>query len=152
MAVNAKYAHTNIVAKDWRALAEFYVGVFGCESMPAERNHHGVWVDRATGIPGAHIRGVHLRLPGFGDDGPTLEIFEYNRTADGPEPAINRPGLTHLAFQVDDVAAAQRKVLEAGGRDYGEFVTTAVPGAGTIQLIYMTDPEGNIIELQRWTD
>jgi len=30
------------------------------------------------------------------------------------------------------------------------MVTVNIPDAGTITFIYMTDPEGNIIELQRW--
>ena len=152
MPIQARYAHTNIVAKDWKRLAKFYQAVFGCEIIPPERNHHGPWVDKVTGVPDAHVRGAHIRLPGWGEDGPTLEIFEYNHVADSPPPAINALGLAHLAFVVDDVEAARRVVLEAGGRDLGEVVTTPVPGAGTITLVYMTDPEGNIFELQRWSD
>jgi catechol-2,3-dioxygenase len=30
------------------------------------------------------------------------------------------------------------------------MVTVEIRDAGTITLIYMTDPEGNIIELQKW--
>ena len=32
----------------------------------------------------------------------------------------------------------------------GDLVTLDIPGAGRLTLVYMTDPEGNIIELQRW--
>ena len=95
---------------------------------------------------------MHLRLPGYADDGPTLEIFEYNHAAERPSTAVNRPGFAHIAFQVDDVPEARAAVLAAGGHDLGQQVTVPVPGAGTITLIYMTDPEGNIIELQRWSD
>jgi hypothetical protein len=45
-----------------------------------------------TGIPGATIRGMHLRLPGYGDGGPTIEVFQYNQMADRPTTAVNRPG------------------------------------------------------------
>ena len=45
--------------------------------MPPERDLSGDWLDEATGIDASRIRGVHLRLPGFGTDGPTLELFEY---------------------------------------------------------------------------
>ena len=152
MPIQARYVHTNIVAKDWRALARFYQQVFGCEVILPERDHHGPWVQRATAVPDAQVRGAHIRLPGWGEDGPTLEIFEYNHLADSPAPAINALGLAHIAFSVDDVQSARRAVLEAGGSDYGEVVTTPVPGAGTITLVYMTDPEGNILELQHWSD
>ena len=148
--MKVKYKHTNIVAADWRKLAGFYGHVFGCEPIPPERAAVGEWVERCTGVLGAEVRGVHLRLPGYGNDGPTLEIFQYNRAEQRPATAINRPGLAHLAFEVDDVEAARDAVVVAGGRCAGELVTVEIHGAGTITLIYMTDPEGNLIELQKW--
>ena len=42
------------------------------------------------------------------------------------------------------------EVLARGGRDVGKIVTIDIPGAGRLTLNYMTDPEGNIVELQRW--
>jgi len=149
--MKAKYRHTNIVAEDWRKLAVFYEQVLGCNRVPPERASSGEWVARSTGVPGAEVRGIHLRLGGFGDDGPTLEIFEYNRAKNRPETAINRPGFAHMAFEVDDVEAARDEVLAAGGGCVGDLVTAKIANAGTITFVYMTDPEGNIIELQNWT-
>ena len=73
------------------------------------------------------------------------------KTEQRPATAINRPGLAHLAFEVDNVETARNEVILAGGRCVGEMVTVEIPGAGTITFIYMTDPEGNIIELQKWS-
>jgi len=148
--MKARYTHTNLVARDWRRLAAFYQDVFGCEPVPPGRDLSGSWLDRGTGIPGVRVRGVHLRLPGHGDSGPTLEIFTYEPALDGPTPAPNRAGLGHIAFEVDDVSAACDALLEAGGRLLGEVVTHEVPGRGTLSFVYGADPEGNIIELQRW--
>jgi predicted enzyme related to lactoylglutathione lyase len=150
MAIKARFVHTNIVAQDWKGLARFYEQVLGCTPLPPERNISGAWLDDATGLPGAQIRGIHLRLPGHGVEGPTLEIFQYLRHVDRPHTAINRPGLAHLAFAVDDVEAAREAILEAGGSSIGKTTTVQIPGAGTITFIYLTDPEGNILELQRW--
>ena len=47
-------------------------------------------------------------------------------------------------------ARSNRSVEEFGGDDYGELVTIGIPDAGKLTLIYMTDPEGNIVELQKW--
>jgi predicted enzyme related to lactoylglutathione lyase len=152
MSINAKYVHTNIVAKDWQNLARFYEQVFGCVPVPPERNLSGQWLADSTGVPGAHIRGMHLRLPGYGDDGPTLEIFEYNHATEKPTTAVNRPGLAHLAFAVDDVETARQAVLAAGGGAVGQTVTVTIAGKGVITFAYLTDPEGNIIEVQRWAD
>ena len=151
MSISARFVHANIVAQDWTRLADFDQRVFGCTPVSPERDLAGHWIEAATGVPGAEIHGVHLRLPGYGADGPTLEIFQYNQQWAGPRPAINRPGLAHIAFAVDDVEAAQAAVLEAGGAAVGELVALDVPGAGRIVFVYVADPEGNIIELQKWS-
>ena len=148
--MNARYAHTNLIANDWRTLARFYEQVFGCVPVPPERDLKGPHVDAGTGVAGAHIRGVHLRLPGYGDGGPTLEVFSYATMPEHPAPAVNRPGLAHIAFVVADVAAARAGVLAAGGKSVGEVVTTAVATGARVTWCYVTDPEGNIIELQAW--
>lgn len=148
MTVNARFVHANIVTQDWQRLARFYEQVFGCTPVPPERNLSGQWLEEATGIPGAEIEGVHLRLPGYGDNGPTLEIFQYNRQKQRQETAANRPGFAHIAFAVDDVEAARDAVIAAGGGIIGELVSVDIPGAGTITFAYVTDPEGNILELQ----
>jgi hypothetical protein len=33
----------------------------------------------------------------------------------------------------------------------GELVTVDIPEAGRITFAYVTDPEGNVIELQKWS-
>ena len=151
MSLNAKYTHTNIVAQDWKRLAQFYEQLFDCVPVPPERDLSGPWLDAGTGLPDAHIRGIHLRLPGGGENGPTLEIFQYNREEPRPATAINRPGLAHLAFAVADVEAARQAVLDAGGTAVGDLVSLEVAGVGRVTFAYVTDPEGNIIELQRWS-
>ena len=55
-----------------------------------------------------------------------------------------------MAFEVDDVDAARDEVLAAGGGCVGDLVTAEIANAGTITFVYVTDPEGNIIELQKW--
>ena len=148
--INAKYVHTNIVARDWRRLAKFYQDVLACTPLPPERHYSGDWVSDVTGLPDVAVEGMHLRLPGCGEHGPTLEIFQYNRQPPRPTPATNLPGFTHIAFHVDDVQQAREDVLRGGGADLGKLHSMDVPGAGHITLIYMTDPEGNILELQHW--
>lgn len=149
--MSTHYAHTNIVARDWRRLAAFYVDVFGCEPVPPERDMRGEWLDRVTGLRGAHLRGVHLRLPGHGADGPTLEIYSYDEPRAQGEPTADRLGFAHMAFRVDDVASTLDAFLAAGGERLGEIDGTNVPGAGVLEVVYARDPEGNIVEIQAWT-
>ncbi len=146
----ARYAHTNVIARDWRVLAGFYQEVLGCEVVPPERDYAGPELEAGTGVAGVTLAGVHLRLPGHGPDGPTLEIYSYSRVADGPQPAVNRPGLAHLAFEVRSVLEARREVLRAGGTAVGDVVTLATAVGTRVTWCYVTDPEGNILELQSW--
>jgi catechol 2,3-dioxygenase-like lactoylglutathione lyase family enzyme len=145
------FGHVNLIARDWERLSRFYQEVFGCVPVPPRRDQRGPWLDAGTGLRDAHLVGEHLRLPGLGADGPTLEIFSYDAPLDHPDPAPNRIGLGHLAFQADDVPAQLRLVEAHGGRAVGTVVTMAVPGKGTITFVYAADPEGNLLELQAWS-
>ncbi len=148
--MNAKYKHTNIIARDWNALAAFYEKVFGCVRVPPERRLSGEWLEKGTGVPGAQFSGVHLRLPGHGDTGPTLEIYQYSENAPKPRPMANREGFSHIAFEVEDVHDAAAQVLKNGGRKIGDVTSASVEGVGILTFVYLADPEGNIIELQTW--
>jgi predicted enzyme related to lactoylglutathione lyase len=152
MAMQSRFAHVNLIAKDWGLLARFYQQVLGCVPVPPERRLEGELLERATGVQGAVIRGSHLRLPGYGQDGPTLEIFEYGHSLEAGSRAVNRQGFAHLAFAVDDVKAARDAVLEAGGQIVGDLVTLAVSDTHFVRFVYVADPEGNVLELQRWLD
>ncbi len=145
-----KYAHTNLIAKDWRRLARFYIEVFGCENVGPERDLSGAWIETGTGLPGVRIRGAHLRLPGY-EDGPTLEIFQYEpERLREAEPFINQQGYGHLAFLVEDVAAVVADTVAHGGSVLGEIVQREYPELGLLTFVYARDPEGNFIEIQNW--
>lgn len=149
--IQAKYVHTNLIAEDWHSLIAFYQQVFGCVVVPPERDFRGKDLDAGTHLSGAHLQGVHLRLPGYGDDGPTLEVFQYKPQEDRAKTAVNRPGFGHVAFQVPDVVLAREEVLQAGGQPIGEVVTMQVSTGAKVTWCYVTDPEGNILELQSWS-
>ena len=149
MIERARYLHTNLVALDWRRLARFYQDVFGCVPVPPERDLFGPEMDAGTGVPGTHIAGMHLRLPGMGDGGPTLEIFEYSAHAPEFPRVANRPGFGHIAFAVSSVTEARREVVSHGGAAVGEIVTVAVSPTASVTWCYVRDPEGNLIELQQ---
>jgi predicted enzyme related to lactoylglutathione lyase len=151
MIPNARYGHTNLIARDWRALAAFYQNVFGCVPVPPERDYAGAELERGTGVKGSTVKGVHLRLPGHGPDGPTLEIYTYSVEAGAVRPEVNRPGFGHIAFAVPNVQTARDEVLAAGGTLLGEIVTLQTATGACVTWCYMRDPEKNIIELQSWS-
>ena len=148
MTIKAKYVHTNLIARDWRKLAAFYIEVFNCTVVPPERDFKGDKIERGTGIKGIHLQGVHLNLPGFAKDAPTLEIFSYTPAVKKIKTVVNRPGYGHIAFLVDNVPLAKKQILANGGKEIGEIVTVKIASGAKIKWCYVTDPEGNIIELQ----
>lgn len=147
-----RFGHVNIAARDWRRLCRFYRDVFGCTPVPPERNLSGAWLEEGAGVPGIRLRGQHLRLPGHGTEGPTLEIYTYEPEIPGEPGLPNRTGFGHIAFAVPDVDAACRAVVAAGGSWLGHPVRHEVQGAGMLRFAYMHDPEGNVIELQHWEE
>jgi catechol 2,3-dioxygenase-like lactoylglutathione lyase family enzyme len=146
-----RFGHVNVTTVDWRRLAAFYSDVFGCDLVPPERDIRGAPLDSATGLRDAHLTGAHLRLPGHGDSGPTIEIFTYDELETHPRPNVVRPGWGHVAFQVNDVQAAVDAVLAHGGGRVGEIVTTGTSDGRSVTWCYATDPDGNIVELQAWS-
>ncbi|MFZ0454658.1 MAG: VOC family protein [Ignavibacteriaceae bacterium] len=151
MSINAKYVHTNLIAEDWEKLALFYKEVFGCKVVPPERDFKGKDIEFGTGIKNVHLQGVHLQLPGYKDHGPTLEIFSYSPQEEKTQKEINSPGYGHIAFQVDNVDKAKEIVLNHGGKKVGEIVNLQVSSNSKVTWCYVTDPEGNVIELQSWS-
>ncbi|WP_394751023.1 VOC family protein [Spongiimicrobium salis] len=145
-----RYAHTNIVSRDWKTLVDFYIKIFQCKIVPPIRNQSGSWLDKGTGLQDASLEGAHLLLPGYGENGPTLEIYQYEHIAEQESIPPNKRGFGHIAFEVESVATVLENVVKNGGKTSGEITKRKVQGVGEITFVYARDPEGNLIELQSW--
>lgn len=149
--MKTRFVHVNIVARNWRKLAQFYIKVFGCQLIEPERDIKEPWLESATNIKSAQIKGAHLRLPGFSnDEGPTLEIFEYDPANENDEISANTRGFGHMAFHVENVEEVAKEIVAQGGRALGELIKTNIKGVGWLTFQYLRDPEGNIVEVQNW--
>ena len=154
--MKTRLAHVSITAKDMDRLAEFYRKALGFTEARPEKRFSGAWLEKGTGVPGASIKRVHLRLPGPSPDDTLLELIEYA----GPEedkspPAANRRGLRHIAIETDspeELARLHNLVIKHGGSGLGDISENHIEGLGTVTFVYMTDPEGNIIELLNWRE
>ncbi len=148
-AMKAVFRHVNIIAADWERLARFYEEVFGCVRIPPERRISEPWLAKGTGVKGAALRGIKLALPGCGAGGPSLEVFQFDVVKGKPPAAANRRGYGHLAFEVEDAAAALREVVARGGSALG-VVASHEDERGIFTFVFASDPEGNILELTHW--
>ena len=148
--MKTKFSHVNIISKNWKNLAEFYISVFDCRLKPPERDLAGKWVNELSSLSDTRIKGIHLLLPGYEKDGPTLEIFQYKENIENSSKKINLEGFGHIAFAVEDVQEKLNLLLENGGSAVGRLIDAEIEGVGKITVVYAKDPEGNIIEIQKW--
>ena len=145
-----RFAHTNIIARDWRKLSLFYETVFDCRPLHPQRKQSGAWLSQGTGVSNASLEGNHLAMPGYDEHGPTLEIYQYESWLETELNMPNTIGLGHLAFEVEDVKTVVKSLLEHGGNMLGEITTRQIAELGIITFVYARDPEGNILEIQSW--
>ena len=151
--MSSKYAHTNINTPDWKRLVQFYIKVFDSKLIPPTRHLYGEWFEKASGIKDAEVHGAHITLPGYDVNGPTLEIFTHTIKNGEQSTTFHQQGYAHIAIAVDDVDATYKKIIENGGSSDGEIVTEYYENMNkTLTMVYAKDPDGNIIEIQKWTD
>ena len=78
-----------------------------------------------------------------------LHWIEPEATGDGERRPMDRFGMTHLCFRVDDVDDLVEAAEKAGGQAH-RHTLSVLPGAGVggqpVKLLYLTDPDGVRIE------
>ncbi|QDG79201.1 VOC family protein [Labrenzia sp. PHM005] len=141
-----QFKHISLVARNAAHLAEFYKSIFGCTEIRSPKTLTGEAVSRGNGLPGSEILSIWLSLPGV--DGPFLEIHEYRAAVERPVPQVNEPGYGHMSFSVGDIRATSAAILQSGGKALGE-ITNFGTEESPVLLVYIRDPEGNILELEQ---
>lgn len=83
------------------------------------------------------LSAVYLEKDGF-----VLELLHFDRDGNEPrrERSFTEPGLTHLSFSVDDVAATCARVEDLGGEVLAD---TDLGG----MAVMIRDPDGQLLEL-----
>lgn len=151
MAIKARFVRTNLTTRAWKKLVLFYGNVVGRIPKGPDRDFSGEWLDRVTALRKAHLRGIHVLLPGYGEAGPTPEIFRYDSMGERGSAQVNEPGFAHVAFAVDNVDEALEAVVAAGGCAVGDIAMPELDGVRSLRVVYARDPEGKIVELQKWS-
>jgi lactoylglutathione lyase len=118
-----KLLHTRYRVNDLERTVAFYRDVLGLEEIKRHKSPRGSEL-------------VFLRTPGSEE---LLEITCFP----GSGPVLVQPDLTHLAFEVDDLAAFE-KHLAKHGLKYSDGPTTSASGT---TFAFIDAPEGYEIEL-----
>jgi len=141
-----KLVHVSVAARDADGLSAFYKTVFGYEDRRPPTTLSGEKVSRGNGLSDSRIYSIWLTLPDV--EGPFLEMLEYKDTVDRPLPRVNEPGFGHLSFEVKDIETTLEEIIRAGGEQFGE-ITDFGTANNPFLIVYVRDPEGNILELEQ---
>ncbi|WP_420408513.1 VOC family protein [Hoeflea sp.] len=141
-----RLAHINLVARDAKALAGFYMDVMKCELLRGPKVLSGEAVSRGNGLPNSEIHTIWLKFPDL--ERPFLEIHQHVITRHRDQPRVNEPGFGHLAFQLEDIGDTLSKIIGAGGNQIGEITNFGTSDKPCL-IAYARDPEGNILELEQ---
>ena len=115
--------HVNMSVRDLETSIAFYGKVLGLKVRWRGQN--------ASGEEAAHI----------GDEACYLALFEAGEDAEVEKPDYSRVGINHFGWVVDDLAAAQIRLAEAGVTPH--FEPDYEPG----KRLYFMDPNGVEVEL-----
>ena len=135
------FVHVGLVVEDLDATVRFLTLLgFDC-GKPSVLS--GEWIDRIIGLDDVTVELVMVRGP---DGGDIFEVVRFQSPVAGAQeqvPAVNRPGMRHIAFTVDDLRGVVDRVREGGWETVGEIVDYE----STFLLCYVRGPEGLIVEL-----
>jgi catechol 2,3-dioxygenase-like lactoylglutathione lyase family enzyme len=135
------FVHVGLVVEDLDETVRF-LSVLGFD-CGTPGTFSGEWIDRIIGLEDATVEVVMARAP---DGRDVFEVVRFESpAAEGhePAPAVNRPGLRHVAFTVGDVRAVVDRVRAAGWDAVGEIVNFE----DMFLLCYVRGPDGLIVEL-----
>lgn len=136
--------HTAIVVRDLNRSIAFYERFFGGQVETILRDIDDPHIAQLHELENARFT---LAFVGFG---PTrLELFQFERPADGRSPAdrANDFGVRHICFEVPDVAAAYERMAAQGVRFTRPPYTVGDGDASGTVLVFCVDPDGTRVEL-----
>jgi catechol 2,3-dioxygenase-like lactoylglutathione lyase family enzyme len=136
-----RFDHVGITVADLDNVTAFFLGL-GLE-VEGRAFVEGEFVDTVTGIPDSRCEIAMLRAP---DGGARVELSSFVRPdhrPGSPTAMPNELGLRNVAFEIDDVPAAVKRLAADGYRlvgGIGEY-------AHMWRMAYVRGPEGIIVSL-----
>jgi glyoxylase I family protein len=142
-----RVAHIGITVRNMDKALAFYRDVLGMEQL-GEATFSGEEASRLTRLAGTVLRAVYMRGR-KGIKGPPLELlhFAQPQSATGsPYSQLNNPGITEVAFMVDDIEAVYNE-LQAKGVEFYSPPQLFDLGGYKAKAVYFLDPDGTTLEL-----
>ena len=138
------FSHIGICVRDLEVSTRFYTEVLGFEKLLSIgfEDEFAATMERTGRFTSTILRRNDLRIE-------LLWWADGKVTGDGSRRPMNALGLTHLAFRVDTIDELNEIARHAGGQAWPDTLSS-VSGlgidGGTVQNLYLTDPDGIRIE------
>jgi catechol 2,3-dioxygenase-like lactoylglutathione lyase family enzyme len=136
-----KLRHIGIVVRDIAKAMAFYNCLgFNVKVRDLES---GQFIDQVVGISSVKVETVKL----INEEGEMIELLQYHShpsSLDFSLRASSHPGLSHIAFTVDDVEKTLQVLELHGGFRVNDPVLNSIQ---TVKVAYCHDLEGNLLEL-----
>jgi predicted enzyme related to lactoylglutathione lyase len=134
--VGMRFTQVKLATSDPKRLSRFYEEALDCvTTLSLTRLEEPA--GRGAGATDGDVWILVMKVPGD-EGGPTLELISGTGIDSGG-------GM--LTFYVDDVGAVAERVVVAGGAFRGDITDFVGPSGATFRFVFMTDPEGNVIDL-----
>lgn len=103
----------------------------------------------ALGLDGGRLRGAFLRIPGRSTKvTPMLDMIQFidPPPQGSPYPALNHLGIARICFQVGDIEAAERRLIEQDIETLGPIGELRTKANMVGKVLCFKDPDGTILE------
>lgn len=140
--MSATFSHVGISVANLERSMAFYRDLLGMEVVE-QVTFQGEQYEAILGLKGARGRIAILKSGTL-----AVELFEFIEPI--PKPAefarpVSDHGITHLAIEVDDIAALYTRLKSAGVR----FHCPPLHFAACATATYARDPDGNVVEMMQ---
>ena len=138
-----RVSHVALAVSDLEASTRFYAEGLGFERGATW--HSGDEVAAVSEVaPPVRLTSRYLMKDGF-----RLELMDWKTPAvhGAAAQTRNQRGLTHLSFEVEDIAATEARLLELGGKPLPEARVHFDREHAAFTIVFLADPDGTRIEL-----
>jgi catechol 2,3-dioxygenase-like lactoylglutathione lyase family enzyme len=141
--------HFSFTVSDIEQSIAFYRDILGLELVHRQEQSNA-YTRRFVGYPDAHLKVAQFHIQGKTGvrSGHLLELVQYvapkGQKVDTRTP---NPGTAHLAFEVDDLQAEYRRLVEHGVRFRSEPVAIEAGINKGGYTVYFLDPDDITLEM-----